>query len=453
MFALWIIQLIIAGLLCVAAGYFLRERGINAFSKIRDLLRQPILVLLFLSMFVCSLVQYASNKLPPLSAPPLFNLPTLNSEPTIIDSQLALSNLQFTAIYPLSNSVLLEIGWAATNPPPEEMLDIYSTSNLVSGAWEAIGSAAAPSNAPGVEVPHSALVGGESLDYYINVRHALDVALNFSVAANGLSGSKVMLAHSLGNMLVSEAARYHLLEYSKYYMLNAAVPMEAYDDDANAQEMSEHGWNDVDPSKWAANWSEHILYSDDPRQTLKWRGRFVGIHDAINCYSPTENILANATMNGWGGLWGAQELFKGTATLHLIPGKCEGGWGYNSEHTNLAGLLTDFAKTNIFTDTELTANPIFRRFDNALLHQTNLISIAQTELNKVLGDGIPATSFAAGRNPIGNNCVLRNVQLIPEEMTCWPMERMEDDQCKWLHSDIRDIAFFYVNHIFRMVTT
>ena len=120
MFAVWIVQLLIALLLCVAVGCFLREHGINAFSKIRGLLRQPILVLLLLCMFAVSLVQYASNKFPPLSAPPLFNLPTLNSEPTIIDPQLALSNLQFTAIYPLSNSVLLEIGWAATNPPPEE---------------------------------------------------------------------------------------------------------------------------------------------------------------------------------------------------------------------------------------------------------------------------------------------------------------------------------------------
>jgi hypothetical protein len=69
------------------------------------------------------------------------------------------------------------------------------------------------------------LIGGESLDYYVNVRHALDTALNFSVAANALPGNKVMLAHSLGNMIVSEAAKYHLLDYQKYYMLNAAVPM------------------------------------------------------------------------------------------------------------------------------------------------------------------------------------------------------------------------------------
>jgi hypothetical protein len=292
-------------------------------------------------------------------------------------------------------------------------------------------------------------VGGESLDYYINVRHALDTALNFSATANSLPGTKVMLAHSLGNMLVSEAAKYYMLEYSKYYMFNAAVPMEAYDDDADAQEMIEHGWRDVDSSKWAAYWYERIPYSGDPRQTLKWRGRFAGIHDAINCYSPTEDILANATMNRWGGLWGAQELFKGTATLHFIPGNCEGGWGYNGEHTNLAGLLTDFAKTNEFTDAELIASPIFRKFDNPLFHQTNLIAIAQTELNKVMGDGIPATSFAAGRNPISGSCVAGNILMSPDDTSPWP--RIVDDQRKWYHSDICKIAFFYVHPIFKKI--
>ncbi|MBQ9394886.1 MAG: hypothetical protein IJU23_05145, partial [Proteobacteria bacterium] len=290
-------------------------------------------------------------------------------------------------------------------------------------------------------------LGGESLNYYVNVRHALDSALNFSVAANALPGNKVMLAHSLGNMLVSEAAKFYLLDYKKYYMLNAAVPMEAYDADASAQEMIEHGWSDVDPSKWAANWYEHIPYSDDPRQTLKWRGRFAGIHDAINCYSPTEDILANATTNGWGSLWGAQELFKGTAALHFIPGNCEGGWGYNSEHTNLAGLLTDFAKTNEFTDAELVASPIFRKFDNIMLHQTNLISIAQTELNKVMGDGVPAVSFAAGRNPIGGAVMEDyNYQGSPR-LNGWPRRKGE-----WLHSDIAMVAYFYVYDFFDKLT-
>ena len=183
---------------------------------------------------------------------------------------------------------------------------------------------------------------------------------------------------------------------------------------------------------------------------LKWEGRFVGIHDAINCYSPTEDILANATANGWGNLWGAQELFKGTAALHAAPGNCEGGWGYNSERTDLAGQLTDFAKTNNFSDAELIAEPIFRKFDNGLLHQTNLISIAQTEINKVLGDGIPAKSFAAGANAIGNG-VAGNINYQNSMPTNWPGERIVGNHKIWYHSDLRKLAFFYVHSVFQKI--
>ena len=165
--------------------------------------------------------------------------------------------------------------------------------------------------------------------------------------------------------------------------------------------------------------------------------------DADGMLSVDEEVLCV----GWGGLWGAQELFKGTTTLHLIPGNCEGGWGYNSEHTNLAGLLTEFAKTNIFTDVELTASPLFRKFDNALLHQTNLISIAQTELNKVMGDGIPARSFAAGANPIGSAISEDYNYQGGTSPNGWP--RREDE---WWHSDITKVAYFYVYDFFNKLT-
>lgn len=296
------------------------------------------------------------------------------------------------------------------------------------------------------------VLGGESLDYYSNVRHALDTALNFAGAVNNLSGTKTIIAHSLGNMIVAKAAKDHFLSYNKFYMLNAAVPVEAFDIDSSADEMIEHGWDDVDPSKWAANWYEHITYIGDPRAELKWRGRFAGIHDVVNCYSPTEDVLANATANGWGGVWSMQELFKGTATLHLIPGNCEGGWGYNSEHTNLLGQLDDFSKTNEYTNAELIASPLFRPFDNSTFHQTNLITIAQTELNKVMGDGIPAISFAAGANPIESSSVDGNIELSTNMSYSWPETRIENNIRIWKHSDIRSIAFFYVKPIFKKIT-
>jgi len=180
MTVVWIIELLTITLFCAAVGCFLREHGISVFPKRGDLLRQPILVIAFLCAFVGSLVQYAVCKNPPLSAPPIpppqSQLPTPSQQPQTVNCQLPVlntslltpsfspTNLRFVSILPLSNSVLLGVAWPPSNPPPDEWLDFYSTSNLVSGAWEAIGTASAPSNAPGVEVevPHSALVGGET---------------------------------------------------------------------------------------------------------------------------------------------------------------------------------------------------------------------------------------------------------------------------------------------------
>ena len=60
--------------------------------------------------------------------------------------------------------------------------------------------------------------------------HAFATASNLVDTVVSLPGTnRVMLAHSLGNMLVSSAAVDHGLQYDRYYMLNAAVPMEAYD--------------------------------------------------------------------------------------------------------------------------------------------------------------------------------------------------------------------------------
>ena len=215
----------------------------------------------------------------------------------------------------------------------------------------------------------------------------------------------------------------------------------------NVMEMTEYVWTEIDASKRATNWYTHFHVVEDSRTELKWRGRYAGLHNVVNCYSETEDVLANATLKGWGGAWSIQELFKGTATLHFIPGNCEGGWGFNSEHERLLGSLTEFAKTNNFTDAELIASPIFREFDNELLHQTNVIEIARTEINKVLGDGIPATSFAAGSNPIGN-CGIQNYHYWNgKRPNGWP-----DEDGRWRHSDIIKMSYFYVYDFFDKLT-
>ena len=66
-------------------------------------------------------------------------------------------------------------------------------------------------------------------DYQRNVEHAFASASNLAATVNSLPGRKFMMAHSLGNMLVSAARQDHGLQYEKYFMVNAAVPVEAYD--------------------------------------------------------------------------------------------------------------------------------------------------------------------------------------------------------------------------------
>ena len=163
-------------------------------------------------------------------------------------------------------------------------------------------------------------------DYYANVEHAFATAARFAADCAALPGRKVVLAHSLGNMLVSSAIKDHgLADYDRYYMLNAAVPMEAYDGGESAAAMVDHDWRRVTNSVYSANW--HRLFEDkDGRSALTWSDRFSEIANAVNCYSESEDTLGNADLNEWlaGKLyrrkfWAIQEALKGTEYISFAP--------------------------------------------------------------------------------------------------------------------------------------
>ena len=73
----------------------------------------------------------------------------------------------------------------------------------------------------------------------------------------------------------------------------------------------------------------------------------MGVHNAINCYSPTEDILQNPSVfkvlgmtvgETTGGIWSKQELFKGCAVWYGVNSvtfagtRIEGGWGVSAIH-------------------------------------------------------------------------------------------------------------------------
>ena len=308
--------------------------------------------------------------------------------------------------------------------------------------------------------------GDVSPDYYANVAHAFSSASNFVAVVDALPGTnKVMLAHSLGNMLVSSAAVDHHLQYSRYYMLNAAVPMEAYDETSFSSNMVDSAWSNVPTPYRASDWSS-LFVTNDFRYSLSWCGRFAGIQNAVNCYSETEDVLTNPTPHGLGGAWSKQELFKGTTAWHALNAvpflgldvACEGGWGINAMYAAnpyyylpVYGFFENTI-TNI-TREEAIESPLFTPFsaESEAMHSTNLFAIANADYraqlrSKFLGDAIPATSFSAGANSVSTNVVCGNINYVGCQTGMWPRRNR-----KWEHSDIKNVAYFYNWKLFKRI--
>ena len=244
-------------------------------------------------------------------------------------------------------------------------------------------------------------------------------------------------------------------------MLNAAVPMEAYNQNEYAAAMIDHDWRGVTNSVYAANW-HNIFEGEDGRSRLTWQDRFFGINNAINCYSTTEDTLGNAGVDEWlvgrwwrDKYWAMQELNKGTAYAAAAPESwmhCEGGWGYNRYYATNSWYVTwpnrrmtdRFRKAiSKLTDDDIKRHPVFRPFDENWLFTTNMVSqgLVSPIRSRILADGIPATSFAAGANSLGNN-VSGNIDYATCKSGEWPRNKG-----RWLHSDIKKVAFFF-NHLF-----
>lgn len=298
--------------------------------------------------------------------------------------------------------------------------------------------------------PSVPVLGGNSPNYYRNVLNAFNSASALKSACDMLSGQKYLMAHSLGNMLVSSAIADHsLTNYVKYFMMNAAVPLEAYDDSAYAQNMVDSAWMSV-PQFRASRWSN---WFDEPdfRARLSWRGRFGYLPRVENCYSQTEDVLENPSANGMGNAWGAQELLKGCSIWHGInlAGSgvmIEGGWGINSAFVSNARAYVPLVGFNPgyfekYSREENINCPLFTEFADARMQTTNGLIIVDNQLRaRMLGDAIPAESFAAGSNPLDG---VINYNYQDHVNHGW-----YDDKNEWRHSDIKNAALWYVYDFF-----
>lgn len=322
--------------------------------------------------------------------------------------------------------------------------------------------------------------GATGLDYHKAVYQAFQTG---NVLASNLSftgGADVTIAaHSLGNMVVSHAIQSGGYSPSRYYMINAAVPIEAYDlsnvDAAQRTAMVEDDWKTRDARFYAANW--HQLFSATPadhRNELSWKNRFGQVRQQFeihNFYSPGEDVVANvpetdtaavgATILNQGfnftrGAWKAQELVKGvawtTSLVSLFMERGQGGWD-----ADLAYLFTSNAS---ITNEQLKTRPFFDEFkEDDLISADPVIASAKAGEAKVqydlLARGLPALSYAAAANRLSSLDLFsppRNFNMEAEGRTQnqWPTEGHDNDDTRgrWLHSDFKNAALPYVYQMY-----
>lgn len=196
--------------------------------------------------------------------------------------------------------------------------------------------------------------GATGLDYHRAVFHAFQTGDALAGALSFTGNADVTIAaHSLGNMVVSHAIQSGGLNPARYYIINGATPLEAYDlGDVGPNEsanMTEQAWRSYDPRLSMANW--HTLFAGtlDNRRSLTWKDLFVSVAQAQglahNFYSEEEEVVADADGNtsasvmatllnqGFNvsfGAWKAQELVKGvdwtTSIVSAFMIRGQAGW-------------------------------------------------------------------------------------------------------------------------------
>jgi hypothetical protein len=327
-------------------------------------------------------------------------------------------------------------------------------------------------------------------DYQANVDNAFGTASALKDVISSYGPGVTVAAHSLGNMLVGSAIHDCGARPENYYMIDAAVPKEAYDpseadDSAQDGKMTPSFWLPYDkrlrPSEWyALPWPPL-----DERTKLKWRGRLSGVVSSgvnvYNFYSSEEEVLANPEPNNpddqepgyllpWltvDKTWAVQEKRKGFGLTGYVHTSNYGGWRFNCDALDLMiqspevgiGYRMKSPSAITMNDSLLIHLETVPFFDSKSLSSPSDLYDAQTgasspgsiyahnKRNTLLAQMIPATSFAAGRNAFKSVIKDRQIDMAEVRISTpnWPIR---DGKQEWHHCDLREIAYLYTYPVF-----
>jgi hypothetical protein len=286
-------------------------------------------------------------------------------------------------------------------------------------------------------------------DYWNNVYNALRCSTYLASAVNGLQGGKVVIsAHSLGNILVGSAICNQGLNAEQYFMLNAAVPREAYSTSHSENDRRLVGhpdWYAADERLWSTDYWKLFKGTNDHRVKLTWQGQFSSLANKTtphNYYSIGEDVLksGDGTVPGLitdvtiksESAWIKQEMNKGKLSKKIASGikQANGGWGQNSKWVNGAPAQNE----------PLIAEPYFKPFteffdSNNIAHSIHgadgsFLANEYLVRSYLLAHDIPALSNPAGSNTIDEEVFGQktNTEMMGLKSGRWG---------SWKHSDLK----------------
>ncbi|MBN2368330.1 hypothetical protein JXC34_04890 [Candidatus Woesearchaeota archaeon] len=146
------------------------------------------------------------------------------------------------------------------------------------------------------------------------------------------------------------------------------------------------------------------------------------------------------------------------------------GWGFNLEDYRIKGLKDDTPWlpfiANKLTPDELRRKPFFNKgsgeYDGIYVpeesYKIDSGSLeAQKHYHELLAEFFPARTFAAGHQGIGILYESRNIDInknCKDLKNGWPEERINSrHEDAWLHNDMREISYLYVNKLFDAYVT
>ena len=312
---------------------------------------------------------------------------------------------------------------------------------------------------------------GSNANYHENASNAFVVASQLvTEITNSIPGEKVVMAHSLGNMVVSSMIQDYGLEVSKYIMCDSAVPSEAYypanDVSIRVPQLVHPDWEEYPTNSWASNW--HKLFVDDlydDRRKLGWPGRFIDVAQyAVNFYSTGDEVLELSDDNDiyvWTGVtsgyvqysWHHQELWKGRAAANVLGGTTWSGW--NIEENLLGVNKISVSAAQQMQAEDFKTNTVFYCYPSSM-NSTNISLLVRAAH---LAQGIPALARPTGGRDLYSVLDWQDYfdMNLPEERQVdddgltitqgiprpngWPTRVRWND--RWKHSDMKDVSFFY----------